>query len=347
MSAFGYSNIANMVRLHNSHKLITKEDPMHIHKTLGVICLVNYGYRYYLLFTTGTMHLDNPIACYLMCAHAMLSISSLIYHIPSKRNKIAPMIYPEYRQHSILFAMRSVICFFLTYNQCSIFYKMATCYGTMLLADFISSRHQNAITTTMRNMPFDVRIHKKDQESIILMQSSQQIGATLFMFGNLDSCFTPLYSIQIAAFLMTLVRKNIIDTNVWHILYNTSLWTNVFCFYSLPISYVILQPLLFQLFYYWRFSFDKVSTQILGNKYVGWTFIFALLYCYERNTLGFGYALFPEYTGKKWEKNSLGYDYRINEYVDMLIRRTFIGVYLITQMYRSKGLLVAFQSKTG
>lgn len=345
MSAFGYSNIANMVRLHNSHKLITKEDPMHIHKTLGVICLVNYGYRYYMLFTTGTMHLDNPIACYLMCAHAMLSISSLIYHIPSKRNKIAPMIYPEYRQHSILFAMRSVICFFLTYNQCSIFYKMATCYGTMLLADFISSRHQNDITTTtMRNMPFDVRIHKKDQESIIRMQSSQQIGATLFMFGNLDSCFTPLYSIQIAAFLMTLVRKNIIDTNVWHILYNTSLWTNVFCFYSLPISYVILQPLLFQLFYYWRFSFDKVSTQILGNKYVGWTCIFALLYCYERNPIGFGYS---DYPGKKWEKNSLGYDYSINADFDMLIRRTFIGVYLITQMYRSKGLLVAFQSKTG
>ena len=330
MSAF---SIANMVRLHNSHKLITKEDPMHIHKTLGVICLVNYGYRYYMLFTTGTMHLDNPIAGYLMCVHALLSISSIIFHIPSKRNKMAPMIYPEYRQHSILFAMRSVVCFFLTYYKCAVFYKMATCYGTMLLADFISSHHQNTVTTTtMRNMPFDIRISGQDQESIIRMQSSQQIGATLFMFGNLDSCFTPLFSIQIAAFLMTLVRKNIIDTNLWHILYNISLWSNVFCFYSLPISYVILQPMLFQLFYYWRFSFDKVSTHILGNKYIGWTFIFAIIYCYENH--------------KKSDNYLLGYDYTINKEFEMFIRRTFIVGYLIKQMYKSKGLLVAFHPKT-
>lgn len=330
MSSF---SIDNMVRLHNSHKLITKEDPLHIHKTLGVICLVNYGYRYYMLFTTGTMHLDNPIAGYLMCVHALLSISSIIFHIPSKRNKMAPMIYPEYRQHSILFAMRSVVCFFLTYYKCAVFYKMATCYGTMLLADFISSHHQNTITTTtMRNMPFDIRISGQDQESIIRMQSSQQIGATLFMFGNLDSCFTPLFSIQIAAFLMTLVRKNIIDTNLWHILYNISLWSNVFCFYFFPISYVILQPMLFQLFYYWRFSFDKVSTQILGNKYVGWSFIFAIIYCYENH--------------KKSDNYFLGYDYTINKEFEMFIRRTFIVGYLIIHMYKSKGLLVAFHPKT-
>ena len=333
MSAFGYGNVVNMVRLHNSHKLITKEDSTHFHKVLGVVCLVHYGYRYYLLFSNNTMDLDNPFAGFLLCIHGLLSCSSMIFHIPAARNKTAPMIYPEYRQHSILFAMRSVICFFFTYYRCSVFHKMATCYLTMLLADYVTARHQSTVTTTatMRDMPFDRRISEKDKELIIRMQSSQQIGATLYMFGNLDSCFTPLFSIQIAAFLMTLVRKNIIDANLWHLIYNISLWSNILCFYSLPFSYILLQIGLFQLFYFWRFSFNKVSTQILGNKYVGWTFIFALIYCYDSH---------------KKDVNYLGYDYTMNRELELFIRRTFVAAYLITQMYKSKGLLVAFQPKT-
>lgn len=314
------------LRLHNSYKLITKEDTMHIHKTLGVICLANYGYRYYLLFTTGSMHLNNSNACVMMCIHGLLSVSSLIYRIPSKRNRLAPMIYPEFREHSILFVIRSIICFFLRYYQCSIFYKMSACYGAMLLADFITLRHQTdaVMTTTMRDMPFDRRIPEKTQSEIIHMQSSQQIGATLFMFGNEDSCFTPMFSIQIAAFLMTLVRKNIIDSNLWHLLYNISLWSNIFCYYSMPLSYVITQPLLFQVFYYWRFSSDKVSTRILGNKYIGWTIVFTLIYFYEK------------------KGNILDFDMNM----DLMIRRTFIVVYLVTHLYKSRGLLVAFLPKT-
>lgn len=323
---FSNANVDTKIRLHNSHKLVTKEDSTHFHKTLGIICLVHYGYRYYLLFTKGTMNMDNSFACGLMCLHGLLSVSSVIFHIPEKRNKSAPMIYPEYRQHSILFAMRSVICFFLTYYQYSSLYKMTACYATMLLADVVTFRHQSVVvTTTMRDMPFDKRIPEKDQSLIIRMQSSQQIGATLFMFGNLDSCFTPMFSIQIAAFLMTLVRKNIIDSNMWHLLYNTSLLSNIFCYYSLPTSYIISQITLFQLFYYWRFSFDKVSTRVLGNKYVGWTVIFALIYFYEK------------------ERNNLHYG--AGAY-DMVIRRTLIAGYLIIHMYKSKGLLVAFLPKT-
>jgi len=299
---------------------------MHIHKTLGVICLANYGYRYYLLFTTGSMHLNNSNACVMMCIHGLLSVSSFIYRIPSKRNRLAPMIYPEFREHSILFVIRSIICFFLRYYQCSIFYKMSACYGAMLLADFITLRHQTdaVMTTTMRDMPFDRRIPEKTQSEIIHMQSSQQIGATLFMFGNEDSCFTPMFSIQIAAFLMTLVRKNIIDSNLWHLLYNISLWSNIFCYYSMPLSYVITQPLLFQVFYYWRFSSDKVSTRILGNKYIGWTIVFTLIYFYEK------------------KGNILDFDMNM----DLMIRRTFIVVYLVTHLYKSRGLLVAFLPKT-
>jgi hypothetical protein len=324
------------LNLHNSYKLVTKEDPMHFHKTIGIICLANYGYRYYLLLTTGNMQLNNPTAGILMCIHGALSVSSLVYHIPSKRNRLSPMIYPEFREHNILFAMRSIVCFFLHYYsfQYSVLYKMAVCYGTMFIADFITYRHQpDAVvaTTTMRDMPFDRQITKTVQADIIHIQSSQQIGATLFMLGNLDSCFTPMFSIQISAFLMTLVRKNIIDANLWHLLYNLSLWSNIFCYYSLPLQYVIVYPVLFHLFYYWRFSTKKTPMQIIGNKYIGWTIIFALFYFYEKNGAFYGTLHLP----------------KVNQQLDMLIRRTLISTYLAIYTYRSREFLVSFLPKTG
>ena len=133
-----------MLRLHNSHKLITKEDPLHIHKSLGVICLANYAYRYYLLIRHGSMDLNNSNAAILVVIHVMLSCTSLVFHIPATRNKSAPMIYPEYRLHSILFVLRSAVCYFLTYFDHSIEYKFAACYATMLLADFVSDMYKFA-----------------------------------------------------------------------------------------------------------------------------------------------------------------------------------------------------------
>jgi hypothetical protein len=314
-----------MFRPHNSHKLVTKEDPWHVHKMVGVVCLLNYGYRYYSLFRYGTMDLNNSRGSLLVVYHAILSCSSMVFHIPSIRNPKAPMIYPEYRLHSILFVLRSVSCYFLTYYQFPILYKCAVCYATIGLADFISARYavgSNA-TTTMRNMPFDKRVDEVYQKKITLMQSSQQISATLYMFGNLDSCFSPMFAIQISAFLMTLVRKNIIDSTMWHLVYNCSLWINIFCFWSLPIGYVVFQPGLNYMFYYWRFSNEKSDPQvILGNKYIGWAFIFTLLYYYER------YDLHQRIVGIGLSSN-----------VEFVIRNTTIMVYLFIQMSKNIGFL--------
>jgi len=318
-----------MIRLHNSYKLVTHEDPSHIHKILGIISILNYGYRYYLLFSYGSMYLDNRPAAFLVLCHAALSCSSLIFHIPSTRNKGAPMIYPEYRLHSILFVLRSVFCYFLTYFGFHIGYKFAVCYLTMLLADMATAIHQpldtqSQLNTTMRNMPFDRRIGEEEQKQIILMQSSQQIGATLYMFGNLDSCFSPMFAIQIAAFLMTLVRKNIIDSNMWHIVYNISLWMNVLCFYSIPLNYLFAEVVLFQVFYYWRFSNMKNRPRMfIGNKYIGWTIVFAILWAYN---------------------TALGQKNIIDE--NIMVRRFMVIMYLVTQTYKSRGLLVAFRPKT-
>ena len=315
-----------MFRLHNSYKLVTKEDPLHIHKLFGIICLANYGYRYYLLIQNGSMDLDNHTATTLVLCHATLSCSSILFHIPSIRNKSAPMIYPEYRLHSIIFVMRSVICFFLTYYDCSILYKFGACYLTMIMADIVTARYRSDNqNTTMRDMPFDPRIKEDEQRKIILMQSSQQIGATLYMFGNLDSCFSPMFAIQLAAFLMTLVRKNIIDSNMWHLIYNVSLWMNAFCFYSIPVGYLFIEPILFHIFYYWRFSVDKDSNQFVGNKYVGWTIVFAILYLYMQFNVQIPNSMVLSDTAK------------------LLFQRSMIIAYFAIYIRKCKGFLVLFQ----
>lgn len=274
-----------IMNVHNLHKLRTKEDPSHIHKTLGFVCLFNFIYRFYLLFVSGTMNLNNLGGVGMVLVHGLLSGSSMIFHIPSSRNRAAPMIYPEFRLHSIIFAMRSVACFLLTYYKFHLFYKFAACYLTMLLADgatyyivknpnFFASLKSVESGTTMRDMPFDSRISEEEQKQISLAQSANQIGATLYMFGNLDSCFSPLLAIQLAAFLMTLVRKSIITSNMWHISYNVSLWAGIFVFNSFPPSFIFEMITSFYIFKTWRFG-------MRGNKYIGWSMVFAFMYFYN------------------------------------------------------------------
>ena len=237
--------------LHNSYKLITKEDPIHIHKLLGGICLAHYIYRYYLLLSTGTMSLRTPVAYYMVGIHGLLSCSSMIFHIPNQRIKGGPMIYPEYRLHSIVFALRSVACYYVTYHGFPKIYNVGICVATMGLADIITYMYPSG-TTTMRQMPFESGVDPTKRKYIIMMQSFHQIGATFYMLGNEDACFSPMFAIQLAALLMTLVRKSIISTNMWHFIYNISLGINIFAYWTLPIQFIFMQLALSHLFFYWR-----------------------------------------------------------------------------------------------
>jgi hypothetical protein len=273
------------MNLHNSYKLVTKEDPTHLHKLLGGICLAHYIYRYYLLFTTGTMSLRTPVAYYMVGVHGLLSCSSMIFHIPNQRIKGGPMIYPEYRLHSIAFALRSVVCYYFTYHQFSQWWNAAVCLATMLIADIVSANYPSG-TTTMRKMPFASNVDSSDRDKIILFQSLHQITATLYMIGNEETCFSPMFAIQFSAFLMTLVRKSIISSNGWHILYNFSLWINIFCYFSLSPNYIVQHIVFTQLFYFWRFNkpaSEKKRIMVNGNKYIGWSVIF-VLFLYSSKT---------------------------------------------------------------
>lgn len=135
----------------NMHKLITKEDGHygHVHKIIGTAALAHYGYRTYLLMTTGSMQFDDSnftLACILL--HMVLSVSSFIFKIPNNRINSAPMIYPEFRLHSIIFAYRSLIVMLLMWASkrwdtvLPLYFRGVVVLLTMAAADTVTNRYE-------------------------------------------------------------------------------------------------------------------------------------------------------------------------------------------------------------
>lgn len=255
----------------NLYKLITKEDPIYIHKLLGFISLLNYTYRYYLLFVYGSMFLHTKYDLGIIALHGCLSLSSLIFHIPRKRHSKLPMIYPEFRLHSIVFGLRSCICCFVEFygGIYKLYYKMVVCFGTMLIADVITKQYAEPGDTTMRSMPYTENTSKENINNITRFHSNQQVTATLFMLCNIESAFSPLFAIQFAAFLMTMVRKSIILPNSWHLLYSFSLMINIFVLYTFTLSQFINMYIGIEFFRLLRMKHRM-------NKYLGWIITFGI-----------------------------------------------------------------------
>jgi hypothetical protein len=124
-------------------------------------------------------------------------------------------------------------------------------------------------------MPYDPLVTEESKQSVKRMNSNMQIGATLYMLGNIESAFSPLFAIQMAALLSTLVRKSIISANTWHILYAISLWINIILYYqSLPINYILIQLISYKLY-------TKIFFHYNTNKYMNWSIIFTMFTLYQ------------------------------------------------------------------
>jgi len=270
------------LHLENIYKLSTHEDSSFIHKYLGGICLMNFIYRFYSYFHYGNMKLDNSFALLLVGVHGLLSTSSLIFHISSVRNSSKPMIYPEFRLHSIVFALRSVVICFQYYYNLHYVYPILTCFGTMITADIITYAYNinGKNGKTMRNMPFEYTISLQKQNEITRMHSIMQIGATTYMLGNIESAFSPLLAIQLAAFLMTLVRKSIIDAITWHSIYSLTLWINIFLYMHHKVEFIIIHQIMMSNYIY--IFFPKRI-----NKYIAWSINFGLYHLYKYQKIDF------------------------------------------------------------
>lgn len=219
-----------MLRIRNLYKLVTREDYGHLHKIAGGASLLHYLYRGIRWAATGSMgfEYDWRTLC-LIAVHAFLSGSAMFFHLSSKRNRKLPMIFPEFRVHSIIFAYRSIVCmlaaYLEVYNSAPMWITRPTIVFATIVAADMSSNHFVSDEKTMRGMPFPDCVSEDMRRLVTYYYNFSQFGATTVILSKrgLESPFVMMFPIQLAAFLMTLVKKNIISPGAWHILYAGSL----------------------------------------------------------------------------------------------------------------------------
>jgi hypothetical protein len=270
-------------------KLVTHEDGrhFHVHKILGLCSLCHYLFRFFKFCFKGNMGFDSSwVTLMCICVHALLSGTSLIFKIPENRVQGKPMIWPEFRLHSIFFAWRSILPMLFIWFSSRLTQIVPYCQPfcalcillTMVLADHVSSHFKKRGTlqpenTTMRMMPFPENTSERLIAATNFYYSVCQVLATLIVLYATDypRLLMVMFPIQLAAFLMTLVRKSIITGGTWHVLYAISLGLNyvhaIADDLSLPPDYWLFATF----FCVFRFYFN-------ANKYLLWGIIIACFF---------------------------------------------------------------------
>jgi len=195
--------------------LITAEDNGHVHKLLGVSCLLHYGYRFTLCGEQDMGFDGSNVTLLCLGLHLSLSLSSLLFRIPLKRIKEGSRIWPEYRLHSIVFASRSLAVMLLfwferqQHNGLSSkeywFVNPIIVFGALLMADIASRSCGENRSSTIQELdaPPSLRFF------FSVMQFHATMGV-LFGVRRFSTQFVYVWIIQFTAFLMTLRRKNLL-----------------------------------------------------------------------------------------------------------------------------------------
>ena len=147
-----------------------------------------------------------------------------------------PMIWPEFRLHSITFATRHVVGTILALHHAwpsGLYESVLSRLFLVLLAQYAASvttrRYGDPDARTTNSMPYPDHVSGADQLLVKRAYAVAQFGATsVAVYGDPTwrCAWLPLLAIQGAAFLMRLVRKNKISATAYHIVYASLLWIN-------------------------------------------------------------------------------------------------------------------------
>ena len=193
------------------NKLFTLEDKFNFHKTLGIFCLLHYAFRFAQAGPNdmGFRVSKQTLAC--IAAHTALSTSSLIFKIPLKRIASGYRIWPEYRLHSIVFALRSLAMMLVIWVEGHFGLEPnhhlngLVALGTIALADTASWWvGPNGRSSTIQ----DLEAPPAMRYFFSVMQFHATMGVMLGV-RRFSTQFIYVWIIQLNAFLMTLRRKNL------------------------------------------------------------------------------------------------------------------------------------------
>ena len=270
--------------------LFTNHDKYHIHKTLGFLAVANFILRFYYAIIYGTSFPPfetKVFSCSSVLIHALLPIASLSIPLPEKRNFTSPMIWKEFRLHSILFSCRHSILTIITLlelwpTQLEIFknYKLYALFSESILkyiaiiscikiASIITAKYGDTEKRTTNAMPYPEHVTEYEIEKIKYEYAKKQFGATIMAVfsGELSVSlnFAPLYAIQSAPFMMTLVRKGKCNSAHYHMVYSLTL------IYPLYLYHVTLRKFYsqfadFAICYLYIFAYSMRIKGGLDNK---------------------------------------------------------------------------------
>lgn len=225
-------------------RLVTHEDArfMHAHKVLGVLALAHFVWRIGRLVRDGGMGFDGGWGTLVgIGVHAGLHVTSFYFVLPSRRNKVYNVIWPEMRWHTMIFAYRSVMVCLLLWARERWEWpwwpvdagRGALVFVTMLCADWVTRYYKaknqvDAADSTMRGNPYPGYAPGWVVKGLNYFYSASQIVGTFQIFNNrnMEAAFLILLPIQMAPFLMTLEKKGIIRQAGWHFWYVLALLVN-------------------------------------------------------------------------------------------------------------------------
>jgi hypothetical protein len=166
---------------------------------------------------------------------------------------------------------------------------------TMVLADYTTKNfgEGRGNGTTIRDMPFPESVSSQFVSKVNTFYSQSQILATAYLLFGTSSpqlteyAFLILFPIQAAAFLMTMVKKGIITSVDWHVMYSLSLSLNFIylLFKADLIDNIPALPIGLM------FCFLRINTRL--SKYLLW------------NLLGIAWFLLIISTPKPWSLSFL------------------------------------------
>ena len=210
-------------------KLFTEEDKNNLHKILGIYCLLHFLYRYSISLTFDINGgIDSSfLSIITILIHGLLSFSSLKFYVPKERINTKPMIWQEFRAHNIIFGFRSIMCCFYLWlgikfniRRISILLCCNQVINSLYAADLVTKQLRiNNLESTTSTMPYWENCSFKTQNRFKYFYAYCQYLATLSCIScnNIIWPFITLLPIQLASFLMTLVRKGLISAKNYQV----------------------------------------------------------------------------------------------------------------------------------
>jgi len=270
-------------------KLASHEDPYHLHKTLGILSVCSFVYRYGVMYNrTGTLGFNGTsFDWHTMGVHLFLAASSMIFRsIPLNRIADKPMnIYEEYRQHAIVFTARCYSVFAVAVLWSSwfpdktmpVWFMPSVVAVHHLLADFVTYRHGDGNTAVRSNTDklTDTSLFIRTVTKFYSFYQFLAIGSHILPNDRLpDLAYNAIIAIASSAFMMTLYKKRIIRGYTHLVVYSLCLLLSAFHIIRL-VGYTNSGAILA------TFMLRINLPRDYSNKYVVWTLF--LCFCHWDN----------------------------------------------------------------